>query len=138
MLFNEIRQIKSGKSELKSFGITIGSAFLIFAGFVFFQRHSVPVVLLMLAGFFYFFGSVFPAFLNPIQKAWMILALLLGWMMTRVILSVVFYAILTPTAYALRLFKTKFLDTAIEPNKQTYWVKTDPAAHNPQSVEQQF
>lgn len=138
MLLAEIKQIKSEKSDLKSFGMTLGSAFLIFAGLIFLLRHSVLMPLLLAACFFYFLAFVFPIFLKPIQKVWMTIALLMGWVMTRVILCAVFYGVLTPIAFVLRLTGTRFMDLGFDRNRKTYWLAAEGTAYSRQSSERQF
>lgn len=48
-------------------------------------------------------GAVFPRSLVPVNRAWMALAEALGFVMTRVILAVVFYLVVTPIGLFKRL-----------------------------------
>jgi hypothetical protein len=54
-------------------------------------------------------------------RVWMKLAEMISWVMTRVILSVFFYLLLTPMAVVMRLFGRRPLDVAFKDGKETYW-----------------
>ena len=46
-----------------------------------------------------FLALVIPSFLKPINKMWMTLAILMGWVMTRITLSILFYLGITPMGF---------------------------------------
>jgi hypothetical protein len=47
---------------------------------------------------------ILPAALGPVYKVWMKFAEALGWVNTRIILSVVFYVIFVPLGIIMRMF----------------------------------
>ena len=51
----------------------------------------------------------------------MTLAVIMGWIMTRVILSVVYFLVLTPIGLVARLTGQRFLGGPVEPEKTSYW-----------------
>ena len=55
-------------------------------------------------------------------RLWMKFAEGLSWVMTRVILSVFFYLIITPIGLLLRLFGKRPLDMKFKDGKATYWI----------------
>lgn len=87
----------------RSFGIVVGSACLLVAGLVWWRRHPawVPVVggfgIALLLG-----GLVYPACLRGPQLVWERLVHVLGWINTRILLSVVFVGVVTPVGWCLR------------------------------------
>ena len=95
-MLEEIKNIKSEKSDLRKFGITIGVILFIIAGFLFWKEKESFQILLTFGVTFSIFGIAIPFILKPIYWVWMIFATILGWIMTRVILSLLFYIILTP------------------------------------------
>ena len=138
MLLNEIKNIKSTKKELRSFGITVGIVFGVLAfalwwqgkaNFIYFAAISIVLVVL---------GLIFSAVLKPIQKIWMGFALIIGYFMTRVILSVLFYLILTPLSLISRIRGKDFLNLKIDKNAASYWIKRDELSFNKESYEKQF
>lgn len=80
-----------------------------------------------------------PHFLKPVFKVWMAFAELLGWIMTRVILIILFYAVLTPTALVARVvFRKRFLDLYFEDSKKSYWHSRAKSDFKASDYERQF
>jgi len=121
MILEEIQNIKSDKKELKKFGITIGGVLLLISAFLFI--YEKPSASYFMGGGFAFqiIAQIFPKIFLPIQKAWMALAVVLGFIMTRVILSILFYLVITPINFISRLFRKDFLNLKIEKEKKSYW-----------------
>jgi hypothetical protein len=67
-------------------------------------------------------GGIMPTALVPAYRAWMWLADVLGWINTRVILGVVFYAVFTPVGFVMRLLRHDPLRRRYEPLASTYRV----------------
>lgn len=121
MIKEEIKNINSSETELKKFGLTVGTVLVIIGLVLFyFEKSSYPYFSGLGAGLI-IFGVVFPKTLLPIQKAWMAIAVVLGFIMTRVILSILFYLVITPIGLLAKLFRKDFLDRKFEKNKNTYW-----------------
>ena len=120
-MFKEIDNIKTGKKDIRSFGITFGIIFLIIAGFLFYKDKESFQIFIYLAVTFSGLGFICPIMLKPIYMIWMTFATILGWIMTRVILSFLFYLIVTPIGLISRLFGKKFLDLKWDKQLSTYW-----------------
>lgn len=138
MLWDEIKKIKSSKKDLRSFGITLGIFFGLLAIFFLWRGRVHSFIWLGASGFFLGFGLLAPRVLKPIQKIWMSLALLIGWVMTRVILTLIFYAVLTPIAQLARLFGKRFLNTAFREDVKSYWMVRSVPESSKESYEKQF
>ena len=67
----------------------------------------------------------------------MIFAAILGWIMTRVILSMVFYLIMTPIGLITRLLGEDFLKLK-KMDSESYWNSRDTNYENNQDYEKQF
>jgi len=137
MMLEEIKNIKSGKSELRKFGITMGAVLLLLGGLSLWRGKDYYFYFLWLSGAFIFLALVIPSVLKPINKMWMTLAILMGWVMTRVILSILFYLGITPMGFIARLFGKDFL--GLKFNKQTaksYWIPKEKVKD--QNYEKQF
>lgn len=92
-----------------------------------------------IAGAFLFLaGLISPLILKPVNKAWMIFSILMGWVMTRVILTILFFIILTPVSFLSKLSGKKFLDLKIDHSKKTYWEKREKKKLSPTDYEKQF
>ena len=120
-MLEEIKNIKSEKSDLRKFGITIGVILLVIAGFLFWKEKESFQILLTFGITSCILGIVIPFILKPIYWVWMIFATILGWIMTRVILSLLFYIIVTPIGLIPRFFGKQFLELRWDKSKESYW-----------------
>ena len=120
-MLEEIKNIKSDKSALRTFGITFGLILMIIAGFLFWKGKEIFYIFFTLGVALCFLGFTIPYFLKPIYWIWMIFATILGWVMTRVILSLLFYVILTPIGLIARLFGKQFVELRWDKSQESYW-----------------
>ncbi len=137
-IFSEIKSIKESPSDLRKFGVTIGIVLLIIAAILLWAgRTTYPIwgiigVVLILA------ALLFPVVLKPLNKVWMSLAVVLGWIMTRVILSILFYFGMTIVKFIAMLFNKRFLNLKIDHSADTYWEKREKKPFDPTTYERQF
>ena len=137
-MLEEIKNIKSEKSDLRKFGITIGVILLIIAGFLFWKEKESFQILLTFGVTLCILGIVIPFILKPIYWVWIIFATILGWIMTRVILSLLFYIIVTPIGLIPRFFGKQFLELRWDKSKESYWnFRTNEHRQN-ENYEKQF
>ncbi len=129
-------EIQSSKADLKKFGLTLGIVFGLLGAYFLWRGKSHAPYFLGASTFFLFFGAYFPAFLKPVQKAWMTLALLMGWVMTRVILAIVFYLVITPIGFMIRLSGKDFMNRSFPRREDSYWL--DHAKRVKEDYERQF
>lgn len=120
-MLEEIKNIKSEKSDLRKFGISVGIILMLIAGFLFWKEKESFQILLTIGVVLCIFGVAIPAVLKPIYWIWMILATILGWIMTRVILSLLFYVILTPIGLIARFLGKQFIELRWDKTYSTYW-----------------
>ncbi|RJP72673.1 MAG: hypothetical protein C4539_03215 [Ignavibacteriales bacterium] len=137
-MLEEFKNIKSSKDELRKFGLTIGIVLLLIALFIFTFKASLSIVLVAPGLLFIMFAFTAPIILLPFQKFWMALAIVLGWLSTRIILSIIFYLMLTPIRIIARIFGKEFLDLKIDRNAKSYWRYRSQKEFNPLDYEKQF
>jgi len=137
-MLEEIKNIKSEKSDLRKFGITIGVILLIIAGFLFWKEKESFQILLTFGVTFCILGIAIPFILKPIYWIWMIFAIILGWIMTRIILSLLFYIIFTTIGLISRLFGKQFLELKWDRSQNSYWNMKTVEPFNKKNYEKQF
>ena len=120
-MFEEIKNIKSEKSDLRNFGIIIGIVLLIISGFLFWKEKESFQIFLAIGITLFLTATAIPAVLKPVYWIWMIFAIILGWFMTRVILSLLFYVLFTSIGLTLRFFGKQFLELRWDKSKESYW-----------------
>jgi hypothetical protein len=138
MIKDEIKNIKQSRKDLRKFGLTIGIVLLLIASFLIWKQKPSQYYFLAIGGVLILSGLLFPTFLRPLNKAWMILSILLGWLMTRVILSILFYLVITPISIIARIFGKEFLDLKIDKSRASYWEKRKNVSSTPIDNERQF
>ena len=80
---------------------------------------------------------LFPTVLTPIYRVWMTIGDTLGWINTRIILTLVFYGLFTPIGVIRRvLLKKDPLHLSFEPEAETYRMVRQPRPHA--HIERQF
>ena len=135
-LWREIKEIHGSRKDLVKFGVTLGIFFAVLAFFLFWRGRGLKVPLLCASGFFFFFAAAWPGFLRPAQKVWMALALVMGRIVSSVILTLVFYFLLTPIGVFLRITGKDFLEKDWKRRRNTYWLDRSPK--DKMSYERQF
>lgn len=138
MITEEIKNIKSGKKDLRTFGITMAIALGVLGLLFLWRGRSFYPYLFILSAAFLILGVVAPIILKPVQKAWMTFAIIMGWFMTRLILSILFYLVFTLMALVARLFAKRFLDLKIDRSSTSYWKYREPRELIKQDYERQF
>ena len=77
------------------------------AGISAWRGHAVWIYWTGTAAIFLAPALLFPSVLKPVQKVWMTLTLLIGWVMSRVLLTVVFFLAITPIAIFFEMFRKR-------------------------------
>ena len=135
-MFEEIKNIQTSNKAIRSFGITISIILFIIYGFLIYygkeDSQFFAIIALTLVA-----GIILPILLKPIYLVWMIFAVILGWIMTRIILSVIFYLIITPIGIVTRLIGDDFLGLK-KINTNSYWNNRDNNHEINQDYEKQF
>jgi len=138
MLLHEIKNINSTETDLKLFGVTMGITLIVIAVTMFFG-HSFYYPYFAIAGLaFIVFAYAFPIILKPFQKAWMSLAIVLGWVSTRIILSLLYFLVITPIGLIARVAGKSFLDIKIDRKRMSYWNYRAKKNYDPADSEKQF
>jgi len=121
----ELKELDTSPKSLRKFGLLIGSIFLALAIFLLWRGHS-PVftyVFGVIGAILFLMGAFCPKGLKPVHKVWMGMALAMGWVVSRVLLVLLFYIIMTTVGIIARLFRKEFLDVKFRDGRESYWLK---------------
>lgn len=89
----------------RKFGLTLGVAFLVFAGIAIWRGHPLTTRVLGSVGALLLVGGlVAPVALLPVERAWMRLAHLLSRITTPIVMGVLFFLVITPVGLIRRAF----------------------------------
>ncbi|MGD9140457.1 MAG: SxtJ family membrane protein [bacterium] len=126
------------KRRLRNFGFTMAVCFAVLGALLLWRGKEICPYFLALAVVFFVLGAFLPRALGLVFRLWMGLALVLSWVMTRVLLCVIFYVGVSPIAIAGRLFGKEFLNLGKDPGARTYWRPKEVTERGPESYERQY
>ena len=136
-MLEEIKNITYSNRDIRSFSITMGIILFIISGLLMYYNKEIYQVIGIIALVFIGLGLIIPVVLKPFYFVWMTFAAILGWVMTRVILSLVFYLIITPIGLLTRLLGEDFLALK-KIESDSYWNYRDSSEELNQNYEKQF
>ncbi len=123
---------------LRKFGLTVGGVFLLLGTVSWWRGHEVaPRVLWTLGTPLVVLGAVAPSLLGPVERAWMAMAEVLGWINTRLILGAVYFLIVTPMGLV-RRWRGDPLDRRMRDGQTSNWVRREPRPVDPARYRHQF
>lgn len=65
-------------------------------------------------------------------------AVIMGWIMSRLVLSILFFLVITPISILARVFNKKFLEIEFDKDADTYWVSKKSVEFDKKCYENQF
>jgi hypothetical protein len=137
MLTEDIKNIKASEKALRDFGLLIGVILIALSVYSLWRGHGWLTAGIAFGSVSIVTALLWPRFLKYPHKAWMIFGALLGWVMTHVVLSLVFFVVIIPIGFIMKMFgrpplNLTFGDTTIK----SYWRKKEKA--NQSDIEKQF
>jgi hypothetical protein len=138
MFIEEIRRIDSSPREIRKFAWLVGGACVILGLYGLWRERSWAQIFLFAGSAVILLGLFSASSLKPVQRAWMAIAVIMGWVMTRVILAALFYLVVTPIGLLFRLSRKRFLDTAADPRAGSYWRNRRTGPPGKETYERQF
>lgn len=124
--------------DLRRFAFTIAIPLTLLAVLSAWRGHTFPPAVLggaavALAGL----GLASPEILRPVHRFWMGMAEALGWFNTRLLLSLVYFLMMTPIGIVMRLLGRDPLNRRLN-DRASYWVKRMECRDPKDSMERQF
>lgn len=133
-----MEKLNLNKDNLRKFGDTMFIALAVI-GTILLMRHKQGYIWFYLAGTTLFLAGLLAAnLLKPIYILWMRFAFILAWINTHIILTLIFYLVITPFGLGMRLFKVDLLRRNIEKGGLSYWNPKEKKKFNPVDYERLF
>lgn len=131
-------KINPEKNTLRKFGLILGTVFFLASSYILFRNKYCFTYGFILSAASFISAFALPKQLKPAYIICMRLSLLLARINTVIILSVIFYLLLTPIGLVMRLIGVDLLDRKIEKKKETYWKKKEKRELDNMNYERQF
>ena len=117
-------EIKIGSN--KSFGVVFFIVYLLNAIYPLTNNDELRIWSLIIAIIFLVLGLINSKVLSPFNKLWFKFGLLLGKIVSPLIMGIIFFFVVTPTALIMRIIGKDLLDLKFN-KKKSYWIeKTGP------------
>jgi hypothetical protein len=113
------------KGEWRKFGIILGIILAVIATILLIKARGLYIYFYGAGFFFIAAGLAVPIVVKPVFILFLYIAHVMGWVMTRLILSILFYLVITPIGLLGRLFGKRFLDLKFPGKQESYWIETD-------------
>ena len=123
----------------QKFGLLFTAIFFVFSLYAYIKQESILAVsIFLLFGIFFLVASFFyQDLLSPLNKAWFMLGLALGKVVSPIVLGIIFFGLLTPISLIAKLMGRDELKLK-RPNKKSYWVEPIAANSDAESFKNQF
>lgn len=90
------------------------------------KSHPLPMLPWAISAGFMIVGLVMPKVLAPVYQLWLKIGHILGFINSRIILTLIFALVVTPMAMVMKLIKRDTMARKLEPQKTTYRVPCRP------------
>jgi len=130
---SEKSKVKIGSN--RSFGLVFFIVFLIISLLPLLSENGIRKWSIGLSLIFLILGLLNSKVLSPFNKIWFKFGLLLGYIAAPIVMGIVFFLVVTPTGFLLKLFGKYILNKKYKKKKKTYWINCNKENS---SMKQQF
>ena len=123
------------QSSNRSFGILFFVVFLILSLWPLKNGNNLNLYFLITSGIFLILGAINSKLLTPLNKTWIKFGEILGLIIAPIVMSLVYFVILTPVSLIVRSFGKDLLGLKFIKENETYWIKRKK---NLTSMDKQF
>jgi len=115
----------------------VGAAFVVLAGLALWRHKQLTATILAsLGGVLLLAAVAIPTHLGPVQRGWMAVAHAISKVTTPIFLAVIYFIVIAPAGFVLRLFGRKPLQPPRDAS--TYWVTRERKPRTADQMQHQF
>jgi len=140
----EINELKPETQDFRKTGWTVGGVLLGIAAVIAFLRWRetgeiyIQPVLAAIGGVLVVLATIAPKVLRPFYWLWMGLAVVLGFFMSRVILTIFFFLVIVPVGLFFKIIGRDALHRKLDRQGSTYWIEKEYAIKDRSRLEKFF
>jgi hypothetical protein len=134
---DEYQKLDRSPRALRRFGFAVGSVLFLLGGIMLWRHRNAGWPFLSIGVLLLLAPIIAPAILRYVYRPWMILALLLGWFITRLLLMLVFFLVVTPIGLLQRVCGKRALEFGFRSGENSYWHPRTPR-HVSEDYQKQF
>jgi hypothetical protein len=91
-----------------------------------FLKGSSSGYVWMAAGLVLCLCRLIPPLFRAIYRVWLNFSVILGYFISRILLTIIFFVVIMPTGLLMRLFGKDPMDRKLDPAASSYWQKREP------------
>ena len=109
-------------SSNRSFGVVFFIVFLLIALYPLLNNNEVRLWSLIISVLFLILGILNSKILSPLNKIWFKFGLLLGKIISPIIMGVIFFSVVTPIGFIMKLLGKDLINLKFN-NQKSYWIE---------------
>jgi len=109
-------------SSNRSFGVVFFIVFLLIALYPLLNNNEVRLWSLIISVIFLILGILNSKILSPLNKIWFKFGLLLGKIISPIIMGVIFFSVVTPIGFIMKLLGKDLINLKFN-NQKSYWIE---------------
>ncbi|MCF7803076.1 MAG: hypothetical protein K9N46_11250 [Candidatus Marinimicrobia bacterium] len=133
-----VKTKESTRKDWRQFGLGLAVILAILGTLQWILHNPLYLWAYSLSGVIAVSALVFPVLLKPVFIMFSYIGLAIGWVMTRVLLSLVLYVIITPIGILSRLLGKPFLDMRFKTDEDSYWIDREETGPSKEHYEKQY
>ena len=106
----------------RNFGMVFSIVFLLISLWPLLSQNEIRIWSLTISGIFFILGIFNSKLLLPLNKIWFKFGLVLGKIVSPLIMGIIFFLVVTPIGFTMRLFRKDVLNLKYNKNK-SYWIE---------------
>ena len=122
-------------SSNRNFGLVFFIVFFIVSTWPLTNEEPVRIWSAIISSVFLILGLMNSKLLTPLNKLWFKFGMILGAIIAPIVMGVVFFLVITPIGFIMRIMGKDLLKKRYDKKKETYWVKRDKPVS---TMKQQF
>ncbi len=109
-------------SSNRSFGIVFFVVFFLVAVYPLIHNEEIRIWSLIISIIFLILGLINSRILDPLNKLWFKFGILLGKIVSPIIMGIIFFLVVTPIGFIMRILGKDLLNLKFNRNK-SYWIE---------------
>ena len=109
-------------SSNRSFGVVFFIVFLLIALYPLLNNNEIRLWSLIVSVLFLILGILNSKILSPLNKVWFKFGLLLGKIISPIIMGVIFFLVVTPIGFIMKLLGKDLINLKFN-NEKSYWIE---------------
>mgnify|MGYP001389127670 FL=1 len=109
-------------SSNRSFGVVFFVVFLLIAFYPLLNNNEIRLWSLIVSVLFLILGILNSKILSPLNKIWFKFGLLLGKIISPIIMGVIFFLVVTPIGFIMKLLGKDLINLKFN-NEKSYWIQ---------------